>query len=358
MAHTTKSAGKGKDYTYEIKDLPDSQKQIVVKVTPAKFQHVLDHVFEELAPTVNVSGFRPGKAPRNLVEAKLGARLFEESVNHALPEVTSAIMAEIDLTPLDYAQYAIQKVSKDDGLEYTTTFTVMPEVKLPDFKKLKTKKKEAKVDKKEVEESIKRLKESILKPAESDKEDKDAKKAKPKTEKDIDWGKELNDDSLKTEADVRKRIEEVMQERKNAEAEEAFIDEIMREAVKAAKITAPKSLIEAEIAQMERQYRSRIEQLGLKVEDFLKTQKTDIETLRKNWASDAEFKIAADLLFVAIAKANDLTVEAKEVDAEIARVSDEKVRKEYESAQGRSYISSVLIRQKSLAKLKELAGIK
>jgi FKBP-type peptidyl-prolyl cis-trans isomerase (trigger factor) len=349
-----KDPGKNKDFSYELKDLENSQKELTVNVSVRRFQKAVDKIYEKLAPQVDVAGFRSGKAPRNLIEAKLGARLFEDAVNQIIPEITALVMSETKLNPLDYAQYAIKKVSKDQGLEYTATFTVMPEIKLPDFKKLKVDKKVAKITEAEIDEAMEKLKGSIEK-AEKTETTKNKEKSKRKTAKTIDWAKELKDKSLKTEADVRKKISSVMQERKKFEQDERFVNDLVRVAVKEANIQAPKSLVDAEMRLMEKQYVNRIEQLGLKLEDFLKTQNTDLETLRKNWNKDADFKVSADLLFVSIAKAYKIEVNDKEIDLEISKIKDEKLRKDYESSHGRNYITSVLLRQKSLAKLRSLS---
>jgi trigger factor len=366
-------AEKNKSYEYEVKDLEDSQKEVVIKVNPVEFSKIINSAYEKLAVDVKIQGFRPGNAPRNLIEAKLGARLFEEAINQALPVVTSFVITESKLVPLDYADYKIIKVSKDEGLEYSATFTVMPEVKLPEFKSLKTKKGTVEIVKKELDESFDRLVDSILnaanKPAE-EKEGEKAKKGKKEevksekaetkklTAKDIDWAKELKDEALKTEADVKKRLEDVMKSRREVEIEEKYIDELVKEAVAKTGIKAPKTLIADEVAQMERSYSQRIEQIGLKVEDFLKSQKTTLEDMRKNWEEDAQFKIAADLLFASIAKAHDIRIETTDVDSEIEKIEDVKLREQYSNSQGRSYISSVLVRQRALLKLRELAGDK
>lgn len=341
-----KAKGADQEFSYEVKDLPGSQKELAIKVTPQKFVTAFEKAYSKLAPKVEISGFRAGKAPRNLIEAKLGARIYEEAINILLPEITTKIVVELDLNPLDYAQYQVKKVSKDDGLEYSAIFTVMPEVKLPDFKSLKSKREVAKVDKKELDESMERLVKSLV---------EDEKK--PQKREEIDWAKEMQDEELKTEAAVRTRMEKILNERRAVEAEDKFVDALVRETVAKAEITAPKALVDAEVLTMERQYQARIEQLGIKVDDFLKAQNTDLETMRKNWRKDAEFKVAADMLFIAIAKAHEIKVDDAMIDTEINKIADEKVRASYENQSGRNYITSVLIRQQALAKLMDLAGV-
>ncbi|MFW5703088.1 MAG: trigger factor [Candidatus Dojkabacteria bacterium] len=356
-----------KPYTFEVKDLKDSRKELVIKVEPKFFEGKLEQAYTKLAPEVKVPGFRPGKAPRNLVEAKLGARLYEEAINITIPQITAIAMTESKLDPLDYAQYKVTKVSKDEGLEYSAAFTVLPTVKLPDFKKLKTKKEEVKIEEKEIEDSLKRLTDATLerlnKAAEEDGDEPSESKSKSKpkkkyTKKDIDWAKELDDKELKTEEDVRKRLQEVITEQKEQKVEDSFVDQLVSDAIELAKIKPPSQIVESESKRAEQSYIKRIEDIGLKLEDFLKTQNTTLEELRKSWEKDAEFKIAADLLFIQIAKDEQIQVKKEEIDAEIERIQDPETKNTYENEQGRNYIHSVILRRKSVEKLMELAGHK
>ncbi len=368
----TKSAQNDSGYTYETTKPDKTSLEIVVKVGAKLFQQQKSVEFNKLAPEVNISGFRPGKAPKNLIEARLGARLFEETINSLMPIVTAEIVENEEINPLDYAKYTVQKVS-DEGLEYKALFSVLPNIEMPDFKKLAVKKGDVKVAKDEIDKLFMQLKEDILKSKKkSEKVEEDSKSeesvksddskdaVKPvkaeKSDEKIDWAKELNDKSLDSEEKVREQLEKSLQSRKEGEVEDQYVNDLVKAAIEKAEITAPSSLMHAEAHRRERDYVGRIEKLGLKVEDFLKAQSIDMETLRKNWHSDAELTIASDILFISVAKAHDIKVTEEEIDAEIAKVQDEKLREQYSSPGGRNYISSVIIRQKAVNKMKELAA--
>lgn len=379
------TGGKGtKDYTYKVETKADSQVEIEVTVKAERLLMAKEVVYKHLASTTQIAGFREGKAPRNLIEAKLGARLYEEAVNQIVPVITAEIMEEAKYEPLDYAQYGVKKISDTDGLVFTATFTVVPEVKLPDFKKLKAQIEEVKVEKKEVEELIASLKKELTakKPNEhnhsheghdhsheghdhnhdhshkehdhADKKEQEATTTEADAE--IDWAKELNQPDLKTEADVSAQLEKNLIERRTADAEDKFLTELVQEALELAKIESPKPLVDAQSLRKEAQYKQRIQNLGINLDDFLKAQNTDLETLRKSWKKEAEFQIGSDLLFINIAKQNEIKVAPEEVDAEVSKVDDPQLKADYSSASGRNYISSIILRQKALVKLRELAG--
>lgn len=357
-----------------------SQIEFEIEVEGKRFNAARDAAYERLAPDTKISGFRPGKAPRKMIEAKLGARLFEEAINRLIPEITSEVVAETQIKPLDYAEYRVGEVKPDFGFQFTATFTVLPEVKLPDFKKLKVKRDEAKVEPKQVTEMFEKLKDEIRakknpkssQPDQSsqqnqpdkqeakkdsskenvkEKEKKSEKSKKPvkSTEKaTINWAEEFADESLQTADDVKQRLRENLERQAEQQADEKYTNDLIQSAVELANIETPQKLVDQHVEQRTKDYVGRLEELGLEVAEFLKTQNTDLDTLKKSWAEEAEFQVATDILFLSIADANDIVIKREEVDAEVEKVEDTQMRREYSTEAGRNQIATVLMRQKAL----------
>ena len=60
----------------------------------------MEKAYRKLAPRVQIRGFRPGKAPRPLIEKQLGHhRLLDEAMDILLPEVYAQALKEQDITP-------------------------------------------------------------------------------------------------------------------------------------------------------------------------------------------------------------------------------------------------------------------
>jgi FKBP-type peptidyl-prolyl cis-trans isomerase (trigger factor) len=91
----------------------------------------------------------------------------------------------------------------------------------------------------------------------------------------------------------------------------------------------------------------------MKVEDFLKSQKTTMDELKKGWRREAEDRVKAEVILMQVAKEYKITVEDKEVDKQINAIRDEKLRKQYESPQARNYIRSIILRQKVVKRIVE-----
>jgi trigger factor len=107
-----------------------------------------------LAQSINIPGFRPGKAPANLVQEKIDTgRLLEETVRVLLPEAIRMAVNEHKLSPIIPPKAAIEK---EDPLTVVLTFVERPGVTVKG-NKVVVEKKEVKVEEKDVEQMLQSL---------------------------------------------------------------------------------------------------------------------------------------------------------------------------------------------------------
>lgn len=144
----------------EIKreDLKGSQVKLTIDVPAGQLHLYSDEVYKRLAKGVKISGFRPGMAPRHLVEQEVGSDVFnKEILELAIQRSFYEAVIKEKLTTVSPPEVKVVKFVPTDGLTYEATVTILPEVKLPDFKKIKIKKKKIKVDDGEVDKVIENL---------------------------------------------------------------------------------------------------------------------------------------------------------------------------------------------------------
>ena len=107
---------------------------------------------------INVPGFRPGKAPRKIIEGMYGAEVFfEEAINIAFPEAYEAAVKEQELQVVGYPSVEIEGQVTRDGFTFKATAPVYPEVTLGQYKGLSAPKEEVKVSAADVDERLKAL---------------------------------------------------------------------------------------------------------------------------------------------------------------------------------------------------------
>lgn len=134
-----------------------SNVKVKISLTSSELKKYFDQAYEKVGLTLKIDGFRPGKAPKELVEASAGqARLIQEIVDLAVTDTYPKALQENKLLPVNQPKLAVTTfptLKGDSSLEYEIEFDNLPEVKLGDFSKVRVKKpkesevKEADVDK-------------------------------------------------------------------------------------------------------------------------------------------------------------------------------------------------------------------
>jgi len=119
-----------------IDKISGSRVRFDVTVSVDLFEHALDHAFEEVNKTVEIKGFRKGKAPRNVYEAKYGVEsLYEEAINHALQDTYYEAVTNhnIEVVAQPKIDLDVQKVKRGEEFSYSVTVAVKPEITLGDY---------------------------------------------------------------------------------------------------------------------------------------------------------------------------------------------------------------------------------
>ncbi|MFZ9940676.1 MAG: trigger factor [Luteolibacter sp.] len=120
-----------------VEKQPNCTATLRVEIPADKVQNERQKVAQSLASKAKVPGFRPGKAPRAVIEKRFNKEIEAESretlINSALDE---AIKQE-DLKVLDFGRVEDLSNAADGGLSFSTRLTLAPEVKLPDYKGIK-----------------------------------------------------------------------------------------------------------------------------------------------------------------------------------------------------------------------------
>lgn len=125
--------------------------EVEVVVDQPSWKTAQDKAFEKLAKNVTVKGFRPGKAPLNLVKEKIDPmKVMDEAINSLLPSIYSEVLKEEeDIHPYARPQVAVTKVS-DTELELKFTLVTAPQIELGQYKGLSVGKEEPTVSDDEV----------------------------------------------------------------------------------------------------------------------------------------------------------------------------------------------------------------
>ena len=135
-----------------------SQVALTVEVSAAEFEAAIEKAYQKMRKKINVQGFRPGKAPRKIIEGMYGAEVFfEEAINIAFPEAYEAAVKEKKLQVVGYPTVEMVGECTKEGFTFKATAPVYPEVTLGQYKGLSAPKDEVKVTAADVDERLKQL---------------------------------------------------------------------------------------------------------------------------------------------------------------------------------------------------------
>jgi trigger factor len=117
--------------------LPKSQVGMTIEVPAETVDATYERVLNRLVSRAKIEGFRPGRAPRALVEARLGAAAVREEVVEAMiPDVMRQALVEKSIDPIDNPDVQILELERGRPAKLKATVSVMPEVTLADLSTL------------------------------------------------------------------------------------------------------------------------------------------------------------------------------------------------------------------------------
>ena len=113
--------------------------EIEVTVTPEVFTDACKSAYMKQRKSIQLPGFRKGKATQGMIEKVYGENAFyEEALEIVYPEAVTAAIEEAGLRTVDTPfDLDVPVMSKEQGVEMKMKVTVYPEVKLGDYKGLK-----------------------------------------------------------------------------------------------------------------------------------------------------------------------------------------------------------------------------
>lgn len=141
-----------------IKKLSKSKIEFKVVVPAEKWERYLDQVAAEVSEEIKIAGFRPGKAPRKMVEQKVGSGvLLNGAAEKAVQKSYVDFVTENKLEVIGTPEVEIEKIEEGKDLEYVARVAVMPEVTVKENYKKAVKKINEEYAKKSLEVSADEL---------------------------------------------------------------------------------------------------------------------------------------------------------------------------------------------------------
>ncbi len=138
-----------------VEKLPSSEAVLQVDISWDDVQQASDKAYRKLVQKVDVQGFRRGKAPRSILERKLGKEyIYQEGLDELISETYRDALKEHELTPISQPKLDAPIFEMGQPYHFSLTVPVITPVELGDYHALHFERPEASVTSEEVDQEI------------------------------------------------------------------------------------------------------------------------------------------------------------------------------------------------------------
>lgn len=269
-----------------VKKVNNLKRELKFEVPKDRVAKALNEVYAEIGKAAKIKGFRPGKAPRHLIEAEHGALAREETIKKLIPEVYHEGISREKIDAMDLPE--IHDVEFKDGLiRFTAHVDIKPEIKVKDYKGIKVTRKSAKVTEEELNKTLEYFQKS-----------QGEEKPSPI---DDNFAKTLGYPGLAAFKESLSRQMEIDKDRQNRlDIENQIIDHLLKET----RFDVPESLVKRQLEHRLHDATHRMKHQGMPEAEIAKRK----AEMAKEFEKIAEKDVKVYLVLDAVAKAEGITV--------------------------------------------------
>lgn len=313
----------------KITKLPKSEVEIEGELEAEIFETYFKKALQKIGENVELDGFRKGKVPEHVLISNIPeSRILEEMAEMALIEHYPKIIETEKIDAISRPEIVITKIARNNPLGFKIKTATIPEVKLPDYKKIaKNAVVESEKEKGNLEVTDEDIENTIM----------DIRKSRAPKQHVTEGAEEENkieaadlpvfdDEFVKAMGpfenveDFKTKLKDNLKLEKENQAKEKTRLKIIEKIIDDASIEVPNILIEVELDKILYRMESDITQMGLKFEDYLKHLNKTVEDLRKEFRNDGEKKAKLALVLNEISKIEKIFADEAEVAKEVEHI--------------------------------------
>jgi trigger factor len=143
-----------------VENISSVKKKLNIEIAPDSVSKEMDKAISDVAKKAKIPGFRPGKAPKAIVEKRYGEEVRSEVMNRLISDSYLRALQEHSLNPVDVPEIDnVSSLEKGSPLTFTATVEVRPNIVLGIYDAIEVKEKDITVSDEEVNQTIDRLRE-------------------------------------------------------------------------------------------------------------------------------------------------------------------------------------------------------
>ncbi len=148
---------------YKVEELSPVKRKVAVEVSVEEVNAALAATVALYRKGAEIKGFRKGKVPSSVVEAKYRKQIFGEATTDLINYHINDILGELKLSPLSRIDVDAKEMERDENFSYSFSFEIAPSFDLPQYKGLAVEEEDVIVDPKQVEDVIERIRQNMAK---------------------------------------------------------------------------------------------------------------------------------------------------------------------------------------------------
>jgi len=332
----------------KVKKLEKGEVEITGELPEKDFEVFRGAVLKKFGEEIEVPGFRKGHVPEDILTKKVSEMaVLEEMAQRALGEAYPKILTENKIDAIGQPEISITKLASKNPLGFKIKTTVMPEVKLPDYKAIA---KEEGGQKEKVDVTDEDIEKTILdirkmRAASASKESEELKNKETKEELpelDDEFVKTLGD--FKDVSDFKVKLKENMKLEKEVKVRDKQRIKIIDAIIEKSTIDLPQLLVDIELDKMIHQLQNDLTTSGFTFEDYLKKINKTETDIRAGWKEDAEKRAKFQLAVNKISIEENIKADEQDIEEELTRIM-----KQYKGAdpqRARALVEHTLVNEK------------
>lgn len=377
-----------------IAKLSKSLVEVSITVAWSDIEQIWNETLTRMAQEVEISGFRKGQAPLNLVEQNLGTKLSDEVFKTVMPKALIEALQGENIVPIDYPKYQVVMFQKGGNLQFKARITERPAISVNNYKSIKVQRPQLK---QVTEEDVSKIVDDLFKrwktrqelqksaaggssagqPAgtvsqqvgqaaqgqntsgslnfntSSVRSDAASSGGSDTGGPDDNFAKTVGAENLlDLKAKLRQDLENEAKYNNDLDFEEAILQEVEKVTV----VEIPEVLVNDELNRMLVSLQRSVTERGLLLDEYLKAQKKDVEQLKKEWTPQAEKNVRMELGLSEIAKFEGINISDEELQTEIDKIQDGRIKAQFAAPEPKMHLRHALRQTKTLNFLKTLVG--
>ena len=143
-----------------IEEIGQVKRRLNVEIEAEEVAKKLDQTYKELSKRAKIKGFRPGKAPRQVLEQYYGKQILNDVKSDLIKESFSKVIEETELLPLGSPAIEDEAIRPGENFRYSIVMEVRPEFELKDYMGISVEKEILNISEDDVDKKLEEIKEA------------------------------------------------------------------------------------------------------------------------------------------------------------------------------------------------------